>query len=223
MVEQGTVVDVGCGWAELLIRVLEANPTLRGVGIDLETESIDHGREAARTRGVSDRLNLVVGDAKEHMPEEIDAVICLGSGHIWGPPLEEQQPMSYRVTLEALRDLLRPGMPAVYGDLVWDAAPTPEAAAGLGGRLDEFVFLPDLLDIVGESGFAVVRTHQATLDEWDHFESGFTAGYVRWLLDHPTEHPDVAEVEARLNQQRHSYFRGYRNILGMAYLELVAS
>lgn len=220
------MVDVGCGWAEFLIRTLtvdlEAKPELRGVGIDLEADSIAHGRVLAETRRVADRLTLVVGDAKESLPDEIGALICIGSGHIWGPPLEEQQPLGYRATLEALRGLLHPGLPVVYGDLIWDAAPTPEAAAGLGGRLDEFVFLPDLLDIVDGCGFAVLGAHQATLDEWDRFESGFTAGYGRWLVDHPSDHPDRAAVVDRLQEQRRRYFNGYRQILGHAFLELVA-
>lgn len=219
----GTVVDVGCGWAELLIRVLEANPALAGLGVDLEAEAIDHGRGLAETRGVADRLALTVGDAKELVPDQVGGVICIGSGHIWGPPLEDNQPLGYQVTLESLRGLLEPGMPAVFGDLIWAATPTEEAAAKLGGRLDEFVFLPDLLDIVAASGFGVVRAHQANLDEWDRFESGFTAGYVSWLLDHSADHPDRGAVSARLDEQRNSYFRGYRGILGQAYLELVAT
>lgn len=68
----------------------------------------------------------------------------------------------------------------------------------------------------------MLRTHQASLDEWDQFESGFTAGYARWLVEHPKEHPDAEAVRARLAAQTRAYFRGYRGTLGMAYLQLLA-
>jgi len=125
--------------------------------------------------------------------------------------------------LSALRALLKPGSPAVYGEGIWAAQPTLEAVKPLAGRTDEFVFLPDLLDIVRECGFVVIRAHQATLDEWDEFESGYAARYARWLAEHPEEHAERASVRAQMVAQSDAYFKGYRGILGMAYLELLAS
>ena len=45
--EPATVLDVGCGWAELLLRVLEAAPRATGLGIDLDEESLAHARRVA--------------------------------------------------------------------------------------------------------------------------------------------------------------------------------
>ena len=38
--EPSTVLDVGCGWGELLLRVLEASTTSRGLGVDLDDEAV---------------------------------------------------------------------------------------------------------------------------------------------------------------------------------------
>jgi hypothetical protein len=220
---RGIVVDVGCGWAELLIRVLELERTVNGLGIDLNADSVAHGQTLAQKRGVADRLSLIAGDVKNHLPTSAGGVLCVGASQIWGPPVEAKQPLDYRSALRALRALLEPGSPAIYGEAIWTAAPTPAAIEPLAGRADEFVFLPELLDIARDCGFAVIRAHQATLDEWDAFESGYSARNARWLAEHPGDHADKASVRARMLAQSNAYFRGYRGVLGMAYLELLAS
>jgi cyclopropane fatty-acyl-phospholipid synthase-like methyltransferase len=220
---RGTVLDVGCGWAEMLIRVLEREPSAKGLGIDLDADAVAHGRALAQERGVADRLSLIAGDAKAHLPKAAAAVLCIGASQIWGPPVQARLPLDYRSALSALRPLLEAGSTAVYGEGVWTAEPTPEAVEPLAGRADEFVFLPDLLDTVRDCGFVVMRTHQATLDEWDEFECGYAARYARWLAEHPDEHENAAEVRARMLAQSNAYFRGYRGVLGMAYLELLAA
>jgi cyclopropane fatty-acyl-phospholipid synthase-like methyltransferase len=220
---RGTVLDAGCGWAEMLIRVLEAQPGSKGLGIDLDEGAIARGRVMARERGVIDRLTLIAGDVKANLPQTVDAVLCVGASQIWGPAVEQNSPLDYRSALQALRAVLKPGSPAVYGEGIWTAAPTADAVAPLAGRVDEFVFLPELLDIVRECGFVVMRTHQATLDEWDAFESGYTARYARWLAENPAAHPEAPAVRERMRAQGNAYFRGYRGVLGMAYFELLAA
>ncbi|HEY2862032.1 MAG TPA: class I SAM-dependent methyltransferase [Casimicrobiaceae bacterium] len=218
----GTVTDVGCGWGELLIRVLQVTPDAGGLGIDLNHNFIEYGRALARARGVDDRLSLIAGDVKDHLPTWSQALICIGASQIWGPPVEAKMPLDYRSALGAVREKVKPGSPVIYGEGIWAAAPTPAAIAPLGGRLDEYVFLPDLLEIARDAGFAVVQVHQASLDEWDAFESGFTARYARWLANNPGDHPDAQGVREQVERQRNAYFRGYRSILGMAYLAMFA-
>jgi hypothetical protein len=110
----------------------------------------------------------------------------------------------------------------VYGEAIWSKAPTDAAVAPLAGRMDEFIFLPQLIEIASKHGFAVVRVHEATLDEWDVFESGHQAKYALWLAEHQAEHPDAEEVRTLARRQQEAYFGGYRGILGMAYLSLLA-
>ena len=218
----GTVIDVGCGWAELLIRILQVTPNATGIGIDLQESLIMHAQAQARERGIEDRITLIAGDAKDHLPASVDAAVCIGASQIWGPPVQAKNRLDYRSALRGIRAILKTGSPAIYGEGIWTATPTPEAIAPLAGRPDEYVFLPDLLDIASDCGFAVVQVHQATLDEWDAFESGYTARYARWLASNPTDHADVPSVREKVQIQRNAYFRGYRGVLGMAYLAMFA-
>lgn len=217
-----TVLDIGCGWAELLQRVLVAAPGSRGLGIDLKAMSIAHGEQLARRRGLSDRLTLTVGDAKEVAPAQTDALVCIGASQVWGPPVDANLPLDYASALSAIRALVPRGARVVYGEGIWSQPPTEHAAAPLSGRLDEFVSLADLTELTVEHGFAPVAIEEASLDEWDEFESGFGAGYAHWLVTHDADDPDAAEVHRRAADQRAGYLRGYRGMLGMAYLSLIA-
>jgi cyclopropane fatty-acyl-phospholipid synthase-like methyltransferase len=216
-----SALDVGCGWGELLLRVLEAAPEARGLGVDLDEESLGTARERAVRRGLGDRAEFEALDAKQ-VTGPFDAVTCIGASQIWGPDVTEAQPLDYRAALTALRALLPRGGRLVYGEGIWSRTPTPEATAPLSGRDDEYVALGRLVAIAEDRDFVVVAAHEATVDEWDAFESGYTAGYARWLAGHDPEDPDAAEVRERLDRQHASYFAGYRGTLGLAYLQLVA-
>ncbi len=82
--------------------------------------------------------------------------------------------------------------------------------------------LDALRSLAQEAGFEVAASDEATLEEWDAFEAGFTAGYDVWLAHHSPDHPDAASVRQRAEDQRTAYLQGYRGVLGMGYLQLIA-
>ena len=47
----GRVVDLGCGWAELLLRILDRVPSAVGTGVDQDGPALDRGRRNAATGG----------------------------------------------------------------------------------------------------------------------------------------------------------------------------
>jgi cyclopropane fatty-acyl-phospholipid synthase-like methyltransferase len=217
-----TVLDVGCGWAELTLRVAAAAAQARVVGVDLDEQSLDVARRHARERRLHDRCQFLPGDGAITGPDEVDALVAIGASQVWGPDVEEGQPLDYAPALSGIRDRVRRGGRVVYGEAVWSRSPTPEAIAPLAGRDDEFVTLAELVDLTVEHGFAPVVVQEASQSEWDDFESGFTACYATWLATHDADHPEAEEVRARAKRQRDAYFRGYRGTLGMAYLQLLA-
>jgi hypothetical protein len=219
--EPVTALDLGCGWGELLLRVLEAAPSASGLGVDLDEESLVHARRTADTRGLAGRATFEARDARE-VTGPFDAVTCIGASQIWGPDVEEAQPLDYAAALTALRVMLPRGGRLVYGEGIWSAPPTPAAIAPLAGRTDEYLTLSQLVPLAESQGFGVMAAHEASLDEWDAFESGFAAGWVRWLVDHEHDDPEADEVRALVARQHTAYLEGYRGILGLAYLHLVA-
>jgi SAM-dependent methyltransferase len=217
-----TLLDVGCGWGELSLRVAAAAPQARVVGVDLDEESLEVARQRARERRLDDRTQFLPGDGAITGPDEVDALVAIGASQVWGPDTEDAQPLAYGAALSGIRDRVRLGGRVLYGDGIWTRSPTPEATAPLAGRDDEFVTLAELVDLAVEHGFATVAVQEASLDEWDAFESGFTAGYATWLATHPPDHPDAEEVRGLARRQRHAYFHGYRGIMGLGYLQLLA-
>ncbi|SDO82967.1 Methyltransferase domain-containing protein [Pedococcus dokdonensis] len=217
-----TVLDLGCGWAELLLQAVAAHPSCRGIGVDTNEVSLAHGTDLAAARGLTERVELLAADARTAGPPAADAVICVGASHIWQVESAEPQPIPYEAALTALRERTVRGGRVVYGEGIWSRPPTPQATAPLAGRLDEFGSLAELAEIATRSGFAPVIVSEADQGEWDEFESGYLAGHARWLAEHPADHPDADEVRQRAARQRAAYLGGYRGILGLAYLGLVA-
>lgn len=221
-IERGHVLDIGCGWAELLLRVVAAGPGLTGTGVDLDERAIAHGRRLANERGLGERVSLLAGDGAELAPATADAVICIGSSQVWGAGYDVSRPLDYGAALAAIRAKVPRGGRVLYGEAIWSRPPTEAAIAPLGGIMDEFVGLPELADLAVTHGFMPMAVSEASIDEWDVFESGFNARHTRWLACHPADHPDADEVRSRAARQRTSYLRGYRGILGLGYLCLVA-
>ena len=60
----------------------------------------------------------------------------------------------------------------------------------------------------------------ASPQEWEEFESGYQADEEEWLAAHPG-HPKAAEVREQVDEHRSCWLRGYRNVLGLAYLTLI--
>lgn len=221
--EGGTVLDIGCGWGELLLRVAEAAPGCTAVGVDIDAESLTEGALRADARGLSDRVTFLAGKGKSIGPAAVDAVICLGATQVWGPSVEEAQPLAYANAFDAIRGRVRDGGRVVYADGIWSKPPTPEAIAPLSGREDEFVTLDELVVLAEKAGFSVEAADEASLEEWDAFEGGYVAGYDTWLATHSPDDPDADQVRQLAERQRAAYVDGYRGVLGMGYLLLLAT
>ena len=207
----GTVVDYGCGWGELLLRVLEAAPDARGIGIDIHGPDIARGKATAGQRGLSSRVELIEGSATDHATSA-DVVINCGAYQAFGTIPE---------ALKALRALVNPGGLLLFGAEIWDRTPTEQQLAGLwpGTTPDACLHLPDLVDAAIAEGFRPLRIQTATRGEWEEFESGFAADAEQWLLANPN-HPEAEQARTKLDDHRSMWLRGYRDLWGFAYLTL---
>ena len=202
----GTVLDIGCGWAELLLRVLAAAPDARGTGVDSDGPLIERGLDNARARGLDGRVTLLATEGTSPL-DPADAVICIGSDHVYGDQVD---------ALAALHPLVRPGGVLLFGTGYWQRPPTAAEAAGLGATPDELPDLATLVDRAIAAGFRPLDIHTANEDEWNAFESGYLADWEEAVM---TGAAGAAEIE-RADRHREGWLRGYRGVLGFAYLVL---
>ncbi len=214
------VLDIGCGWGELLLRVLEAAPAAEGVGIDINAEDLARGRALAERRGLADRVAFVEESALGTDRGPVDAVLCLGSSQALCDP---ELPYDPAAVLRELRRLVRPGGRVVLGEGFWERTPTEAELAGMwpGATTDDHFSLGALVDLAVEAGFRPAWIETASAEEWEEFESGYRYDTEVWLAAHP-DHPLAAETRERVDRQRSTWLNGYRNVLGIAYLTLVA-
>ncbi|MEU7720238.1 SAM-dependent methyltransferase [Streptomyces tibetensis] len=208
-----TILDIGCGSGELMLRILAAAPEGTGTGVDLDTDDLERGRKAAEERGLASRVRFVEESATGTARGPADLVLCVGSSQALGERLPE--------ALAELRRLVTDHGRVLLGEGFWERTPTsdelsrmwPDAAA-----TDH----PDLATLIGmtvDAGFRPEWTETASLDEWEEFESGYLADTEVWLAEHP-RHPLAEETRQRLDRHRARWLT-YRGILGLAYLTLV--
>lgn len=210
------VVDLGCGWAELLLRTLATEPEATGFGIDLGEENIRHGRAGAEARGLADQVELEVGDAGAWQGEASDVVFNVGATHVWGgdPVVHTEN------ALTALADLTRPGGRVLFGECFWKRPPTAEEITAMAViPRDQYRPMPDLVDFALSHGFRLYSLSEATVDEWDSFENGNAWGLEDWIRDNP-DSPDFDEVVRLTDAHRRLRLYG-RDVLGFVYLTLL--
>jgi len=191
------VLDLGCGWGELLFRILAAHPGTTGTGVDASKDALDRGvREAAR-RGLYERVELVEADPATFV-DLADIVVCVASSHAFGGAGD---------ALDRLRQSVAPGGRVLYGDGFWASEPTPAALEAIG----ELPRLDDLHTAARAAGFRIERNEASTPAEWDSFEAGWRAG-----LEASSDPEAVAFAERR----RRAYEDGYRGTIGFCWLVL---
>src|SRR6516162_1642671 len=215
----GTVLDIGCGWGELMLRILAAAPGATGVGIDTDADDLARGRAGAQARGLDSRVTFAQESGVGTSRGPADLVLCVGSSHA----LTDIQPPGHTAAaLAVLRRLVTPGGRVLLGEGFWQHPPTEAELAAMwpGMTAGELLDLAQVADLTVEAGFRPAWIETATEQEWEEFESGYQADEEEWLAAHP-DHPDAAGIRQRVDEHRSYWLRGYRGLLGFAYLTLI--
>ena len=214
-----TILDIGCGWGELMLRILGALPGATGLGLDTDEGDLTRGRDNARARSLSGRVTFANESGVGTTRGSADLVLCLGASHALS---EAKPPEHIAAALHALRRLVTPGGRVLFGEGFWERPPTEAELAAMWPDMSagDFGDLAGLVDLAVDAGFRPAWIEVASLAEWDDFESGYQADEEEWLATH-ADHPRAADLREQLDQHRSYWLRGYRGILGMAYLTLV--
>lgn len=207
--------DLGCGWAELLLRALERVPGTTGEGIDTDAAGLARGRRNALERGLAGRVTLDEGDAGTWTARigAFDALLCVGSTHALGGTDR---------ALVAMRRMLRQGGRALLGEGFWATAPTPQALTALGARPEDLADLDGLTARAEAAGLRTLVVEAVTQDEWDDFQALSSAGLQDVIRAQPGS-ASAAHARELIEQRRAAYEDGYRGVLGFAYLVLAAA
>lgn len=191
------VVELGCGRAELLLRVVGAHPGATGTGVDDDRPALDRGHREAARRGLQERVELVDGDVTT-FEDHGALVLCIGAAHRFRGPER---------VLRRVRELVMPGGRALLGHRVWERSPGASARAAHG----DLPVLDGLVAFARGAGFAVESADRSTPEEWEAFEAGVRAGLLA---------PGGADAEAAARDRARAYDATLRGVLGFAWLVL---
>lgn len=198
-----TVLDIGSGKAELLIRLIERYQ-VKALGLELDPSCIQEAHEQAVERIPTDRLELRACDAQmfDVEPASFDFASCLGACHIYG---------GFRPTLERLAYYVRPGGQVLLGDGYWKQEPTQEYLTALETTRDELQTHAENVATGVSLGLVPMYACVCNEDEWDRFE--WLRMYERYASRKPDD-PGLPALIAHLHAWRDIYLRWGRDTLG---------
>lgn len=200
---RASVLDVGVGRAELLIRLVERYQ-VRALGLELDASFIQEALEQAARHIPTGKLELRACDAStfELEPDAFDLAVCLGACHVYG---------SIRPTLERLAHSVRPGGKVLVGDGYWKQEPAPEYLRALETTRNELQTHAENVATGVSLGLIPMYACVCSEDEWDRFE---------WLHMHESfaslqpDDPRLPAVIAHNHAWRDIYLRWGRDTLG---------
>jgi len=208
-----SVLDSGCGKAEMLIRIVERYYA-RGVGIDLSPQFVAEARARIAKHIPQGDITIHEMDIAGFVvaPASLDLVICVGSTHLYG---------DFRGTLRALTPLLRPSGQLLIGDAYWKRPPTAEYLALLGATEDEMNDYVGNVNAAIEAGLIPLYVVDSDQIDWDRYEWSYNLAIERYIAAHPDE-PDIDGLRQWGHAVRGRYLGGGRDILGFALYLLQA-
>ncbi len=193
------IIDFGTGFAEPLILWAE-HFGISGVGIDLRPYACERARKRVAERNLSDRIEIVCGDAAkyEFTPHSFDIATCIGATFIWD---------GFRSAVHAMKEAVRPQGKLVIGEAYWltDHVPEDFRAHQIEIR-DEC----ELLDGAHQEGFDLEYVLHSSHDDWDRYEADDWRGLVSWIAANP-HHPERQQVIDHLHESQEEYVKyGYK-------------
>ncbi len=201
--EGDRVLDVGCGFGELLVLWAEQFG-IRGVGVEIRAAACDRAKAKIEARGLSDRLEILCQGGADYpiAPNSYDVIACLGATFIWD---------GFRGTVRHLKPGLLPGGHLVIGEPYWRHSQVPTDIAEKEQIHHEY----ELWEMVQAESMTLKYMVRASESDWARYEAGDWLGLVDWLEHHP-DHPDRAAIREHFLREQEAYLRFGREYIGWA-------
>jgi ubiquinone/menaquinone biosynthesis C-methylase UbiE len=199
------VLDVGCGKAEMLMRLIELFGC-SAVGVDMNAAFLTEARARSFDRGVTAQLELVESkvDAYAGAPQSFDAALCIGATHAYD---------GLAGTLAALRGWVKPGGLVLVGEGYWRRKPDPGYLKAIGAKPKDYTEHAGNV----EAGLAAKLTYLyaavSSEDDFDAYEGLYNRAIESYCLENPAD-PDVDAMKVRIRAWRDAYLRWGRDTLG---------
>lgn len=199
------VLDLGCGKAELLLRLVERYG-VTAEGVDRSGRFIAEGREAVAARVPAADLLLHERDVAgfPRTPETYDLAACVGATWLLG---------GYCGALWGLAGLVRSGGLVLIGEGYWRHDPCPAYLKALAARRDEFSDHASNVGAGSAEGLVPLYACVASRDDWDRYEGRWSGNLERHAAMHP-EDPDRDALTTAARAGRERYLRWGRDTLG---------
>lgn len=203
-----TVIDIGAGTCELLIRLAESRG-IRGTAIESYEGAIETARRKARGRIPADRLEWTLADAKVAMEAYeqpgFSLGICIGSTHALGGLVP---------TLKALQKCVKQDGYILIGEGYWKQRPSREYLEALGGAEEsELKSHDENVRTAEELGLITMWSSVASEDDWDQYEWLYSMSVETYCHENPQD-PDCGAYLQKIRAWRQTYLRWGRDTLG---------
>jgi cyclopropane fatty-acyl-phospholipid synthase-like methyltransferase len=204
-----TVLDIACGKGEFLVRLAELYH-VTGMGVDISPYFVQEAQARAKHRVPNEALVFMQVDAKDYKPPEgvlFDLTSCMGATWIWN---------GYKGTLEALKNMTKPGGTVIVGEPYWLKPPDSEYLKADNMKRETFAESHHDNVKTGENlGLTCIYTLVSSQQDFDHYETLSWMALVNYAENNPTD-PDLHDMLERMKKDKHVYLQWQRDTMGWA-------
>lgn len=196
------VLDLGCGWGELLLRLLARYPDVVGLGLDCDAAPLARAQTAANDRGLDGRVEFVCADLLAYAGTPADVLLALGIG---------RAAPARRDILALVHTNVRPGGTVLFADGYWRRQPTPDELVATDRDLGS---LEDLIAEVEQAEFDVTFVSESSEEELTLYSEVVRAGLRHASTQSRETNRSVIDAQERMWRD------ALLSLEGFAYLEL---